>query len=116
MLKRITTSFLYLCTNVCVQGRYASSDLITHLQRLILQLVQLSVSVYNQTDIPDELERIASVSISCDYYLTVGLTVDGTVVCWGDDEDGQCQLPPEHQTAVAVSCGGYQTRLKVILK
>jgi hypothetical protein len=35
----------------------------------------------------------------------------GTVVCWGDDEEGQCHLPPEHQTAVAVSCGGYRIAL-----
>ena len=34
---------------------------------------------------------------------SVGLCEDGTAVCWGDNEDGQCDAPPGQ--FIAVSAG-----------
>jgi hypothetical protein len=47
------------------------------------------------------------VSVSCGFYHTAALTVDGKVVCWGSNDNGQCNVPDDLDLVGAVSCGHY---------
>jgi len=31
--------------------------------------------------------------ISCEYYHTAALTSEGKVVCWGNNDEGECNVP-----------------------
>lgn len=48
-------------------------------------------------------------AIAAGAYHGVGLRRDGTVVCWGDNTHGQCNLPPGLTDVVAISAGAYHS-------
>ena len=48
-------------------------------------------------------------AIAAGAYHGVGLRRDGTVVCWGNNNEGQCNLPPGLTDVVAISAGAYHS-------
>jgi subtilisin-like proprotein convertase family protein/alpha-tubulin suppressor-like RCC1 family protein len=51
-----------------------------------------------------------AVQLAAGYEHYVILQSNGTVVCWGDNSDNQCDVPPEIQgSIISVSCGEYHT-------
>ena len=42
---------------------------------------------------------------------SLGLKSDGSIVAWGDNEDGQCNVPSPNTGFVAVAGGGYHSCL-----
>ncbi len=42
-------------------------------------------------------------TIACSLHTCV-ITSEGRVVCWGDNEHGQCDVPPDLENVVSVSC------------
>jgi alpha-tubulin suppressor-like RCC1 family protein len=57
--------------------------------------------------VPPELENV--VAVSCGYEHSVALTHDGRVVCWGQNDRGQCKVPHDLEEVVAVGCGCKHT-------
>jgi hypothetical protein len=53
-------------------------------------------------------------AISCGGSHTTAVTVDGTVVCWGDNKYGQCSVPSSLEQVIAVSCGEYHTVARLL--
>ena len=49
------------------------------------------------------------VKVAAGYYHTVALKQDGTVACWGHNDDGQCNTPANLGTVSAIAAGGDHT-------
>jgi alpha-tubulin suppressor-like RCC1 family protein len=69
--------------------------------------VQISASPNRPCSIP--LTKIVMIMnmIACGGYHIVAINCEGKVVCWGENECGQCDVPAEleSEVVVAVSCG-----------
>ncbi|MFH0880603.1 MAG: IPT/TIG domain-containing protein, partial [Lentisphaerota bacterium] len=48
-------------------------------------------------------------TIAGGYYHSLGLKLDGTVVCWGSDDYGQCTVPEPNASFVSVGAGRYHS-------
>ncbi len=48
-------------------------------------------------------------AISCSGYYTAALTSKGKVICWGDNDINQCDVPSDLENVVAISCGEGHT-------
>jgi alpha-tubulin suppressor-like RCC1 family protein len=53
--------------------------------------------------VPADAENV--VAISSGYRHIAALTMEGRVICWGDNSDGKCEVPRELVNAVSISCG-----------
>jgi|GEM_PF-3615639 len=58
-------------------------------------------------DVPVEATDI--IDIACGYYHIVALKDDGSIVCWGNDDNDQCQVPVLSSPAVSISCGSVSS-------
>ena len=54
-------------------------------------------------------EPCAFTAIAAGWYHTVALKGDGTVVAWGYNGYGQCNVPPGLSGVTAIAAGGYHT-------
>jgi alpha-tubulin suppressor-like RCC1 family protein len=69
----------------------------------------LGYNYYNQCD-PIFKELTDVISVSCGLNHSVVVKNDGTVFCWGNNDENQCD--PIHQTftnVVSISCGNYHS-------
>ena len=60
-------------------------------------------NTFEQVTVPPFATNL--VAIAAGAWHTLGLTADGTVLAWGDNSEGQCDLP--RQSALAIAAGGY---------
>jgi alpha-tubulin suppressor-like RCC1 family protein len=59
-----------------------------------------------QCVVPTEVNAKRNVvAVSCGTIHTAALTEDGTVVCWGYNDRGQCDVPLGLENVVDISCG-----------
>ena len=49
------------------------------------------------------------VAVSAGYGHSLGLKLDGSVVAWGNNENGQCEVPAPNTGFVGVAAGGYHS-------
>jgi len=56
---------------------------------------------------PSNLGDVIQISMS--YHHAAALKADGTVVCWGDNNWGQCNVPPDLKDVVQISAGWSDT-------
>jgi alpha-tubulin suppressor-like RCC1 family protein len=54
-------------------------------------------------------QQLENVVFSCGSYHTGALTTEGKVLCWGFNGQGQCDVPPTLEHAIAVSCGNIHS-------
>ena len=48
-------------------------------------------------------------AVAAGYWHSLGLKVDGSIVAWGGNSSGQCDVPPPNTDFVAVAAGGYHS-------
>jgi alpha-tubulin suppressor-like RCC1 family protein len=64
---------------------------------------------YVRIDAPHELIELASLSAgSCSSH-TAAINSEGVIVCWGDNNAGQCYAPEDLPVVTSVACGGEFT-------
>ncbi len=54
-----------------------------------------------------DLTRV--VSIAAGYYHSLGLKADGSIVAWGSNAYGQCNVPVPNSNFIAIAAGGYHS-------
>ncbi|MHB1462627.1 MAG: hypothetical protein ACYC1M_15165 [Armatimonadota bacterium] len=60
-----------------------------------------------QRAIPGELTGFKSIAAGTNH--TVGLKIDGSVACWGRNDDGQCNVPVPNENFKAIAGGSGHT-------
>jgi alpha-tubulin suppressor-like RCC1 family protein len=53
--------------------------------------------------------RKNAVCVSCGAFHAAAVTAEGRVVCWGDNDFGQCDVPADLFNVVCVSCFCYDS-------
>jgi hypothetical protein len=70
-----------------------------------------SVNGYSAVSKPAHLGKV--IAVSANYHNRAALRADGTVVCWGRNDGGQCEVPDDLTNAVSVSAGlGFHLALR----
>ena len=72
--------------------------------RAEVDVVSWGQQTYDQGDLRESYTQVAA-----GYMHTVALKNDGTLVAWGDNSDGQCNVPSGLTGVTQVAAGGYHT-------
>jgi hypothetical protein len=76
----------------------------------VLGVVPLSVNGDNSLgQITPSFRATNAVAIAAGDWHTLALSVDGSVLAWGNDANGQCDIPGDLNSVISIAAGGYHS-------